>query len=185
MLRILTKNWWMVLLQGILTIGLGIAAFAWPGLTLSVLLVVLAAYFIIEGIAAVLASIRGEGGIWYALAGIAGVVAGVVLLLRPGMSAYALLIVIGLWALVRGFIEVVAAITLRKELKGEFWLGLAGVVTALFGLFVILRPGDGVMAVLGIIGFFAILKGIILCILSFKLKGVQGRVSDVRERVAG
>ena len=185
MLRTLVKNWWMVLLQGALTIAFGIAALAWPGLTLAILLLVLAAFLIVEGGAAVFAAIRGRQGIWYVLGGAAGVIAGLVLLFRPGMSAYALSVVIGLWALIRGFIEIVAAIVLRKEIQGEFWLGLAGLVTAAFGLFVILRPGEGILAILGIIGFFAILKGAILCLLAFKLKGLKGRVAELRERVTG
>ena len=170
----------MVLLQGLLTIAFGIAALAWPGLTLGVLLILLGVYLLIEGISALLAAIRGEKGMWYVISGAVSVLAGLFVLFRPGTTAVALLVIIGIWALIKGLVEIVAAIQLRKEMEGEFWLILAGVVTALFGLFVLVRPGQGALAILAVIGLFAILKGVILTLLSFKLKGVQERFAELR-----
>jgi uncharacterized membrane protein HdeD (DUF308 family) len=181
MLRALIKNWWMVLLQGLLTIGFGIAAIARPGLTLALLLTMLGIYWLIEGASGLFAALKGGKGFWYVLGGIVSILAGIFVFIRPGTTALALLVVIGVWALIRGVTEIVAALHLRKEMEGEIWLILAGVVSVLFGLFVLLRPGQGALAILSVIGLFAILKGLILTILSFKLRGFKGRL----EKVAG
>lgn len=180
MLRALTRNWWMVLLQGLLTIAFGIAAVAWPGLTLQVLLTLLAIYLLIEGISALIAAVRGGKGLWYVISGAVSILAGIFVFLRPGITAVALLVIIGLWALVKGLMEVVAAVQLRKEIQGEVWLILAGIVTALFGVFALLRPAQGALAILWVIGLFAMLRGLMLTLLSFKLKGVQERFADIR-----
>lgn len=183
MIRMLVRNWWMVLLQGLLTIGLGIAAFAWPGLTVAVLMTLLAIYMLIEGVPAVFAAIKGERGWWYAVGGVVSILAGLLLLFKPALSTVAIVIVVGAWAFAKGVAEIVAAIHVRKEIEGELWLILSGLVSVAFGLFLIFRPAGGILAILWLIGLFAILKGILLVLLSFKLKGLQGRFAEAREAI--
>ncbi len=183
MLQMLTRRWWWMLVRGIAAILFGIACFAVPGMTLWVLVTLFAAYAIVDGAAMIVFGRRTGKWIWYALAGLVSMVAGVYAIANPGISAIALVWVIGIWAILNGFFEVMAAIEIRKEVEGEWVLALAGVLSILFGLVLLFRPGAGALAVVWIIGAFAILLGILMVILSFKLKGLQGRVKDVVEKV--
>jgi uncharacterized membrane protein HdeD (DUF308 family) len=176
MLGTLMKNWWVFLVQGILAILCGIATLAWPGLTLIILLWTIGIYFIVDAITSFASMFKGDGWFWPLLGGLVSLAAGIATLARPGVTAIVLLIMIGIWALVKGITEIVTAIQLRKAIEGEFWLILSGLISALFGLFVIFRPGGGALAVLTLIAVFLIIKGLILVLLSFKVRGVGRKV---------
>jgi uncharacterized membrane protein HdeD (DUF308 family) len=88
----------------------------------------------------------------------------------PGLTAIALLWVIAAWALVTGALQIAAAIRLREEIEGEFWLGLAGAGSIVFGLLLFLRPGLGALAVVWLIGLYAIVFGVFLVALGFRVK---------------
>jgi uncharacterized membrane protein HdeD (DUF308 family) len=96
--------------------------------------------------------------------------------IMPGITALALLFYIAAWAIVTGIFQVIAAIRLRKEITGEFWLALSGLLSVGFGLLLIARPGAGIMAVLWLIAIYAIAFGVMLIFLAFKAKGFAKRV---------
>jgi uncharacterized membrane protein HdeD (DUF308 family) len=183
---ILQRYWWMILVRGILAILFGILVFTWPGITLLTLILLFGFYALADGIANVFTAIGGrrEQEHWWVLLllGLAGVALGVLTFLNPGITALALLFYIAIWAIVTGVLQIVAAIRLRKEIEGEFWLALAGAASAGFGLLLIARPGAGALAVLWIIGAYAIVFGVVLLILAFKARGF---VRDLRSGVAG
>ena len=94
----------------------------------------------------------------------------------PGLTAIGLLYLIAIWAIATGIFELAAAIRLRKEIEGEFWLGLAGLASIVFGLMLVVQPGVGALAVVWIIGSYAILFGVLLVALGLRLKGVKDRL---------
>jgi len=95
----------------------------------------------------------------------------------PGLTALILLYFIAAWHIVRGVFEIVVAIRLRKEIEGEGWLIVAGVLSVLFGLFLYARPGAGALALLWLIGTFALVLGVILIALGFRLKSLRPRLA--------
>ena len=105
--------------------------------------------------------------------GVVGILLGILVMVWPGISAIALLFWIAAWAIVTGVFEVVSAIQLRKEISGEFWLILSGVLSILFGIFAFIRPGAGALAVIWVIAIYAIVFGITLIMLSFKVRGLN------------
>jgi uncharacterized membrane protein HdeD (DUF308 family) len=109
--------------------------------------------------------------------------AGVIAIAWPGISAMALLWVIAAWAILSGIFQILAGWEIRKEVEGEWVLFVGGVLAIIFGLILFFRPGAGALSVVWLIGTFMILFGILQVILSFKLKGLQGRAKDVREAV--
>jgi uncharacterized membrane protein HdeD (DUF308 family) len=182
MKKYLAKYWWIFLLRGFFSIIFGILAFTMPGLTIATLVIVWGAYAFVDGIFSLWASATGKTKAddhWLVgLQGFIGLAAGVITLLMPGVTALGLLIAIAAYSLVVGVLQIAAAIKLRKEIEGEFWLGLSGLVSVLFGLFIIARPGEGALAVIWIIGSYAIVFGAFLIAFAFKIRG-RGDLQDI------
>jgi uncharacterized membrane protein HdeD (DUF308 family) len=173
LLTILSKNWWLVLLRGIAAILFGLLAFTWPGLTLLALVVLYGIFALADGLLALIAAISGGAPVsrwWLLAAGIAGLAAGMITLLWPGLTAVLLVMFIGAWAIVRGIAEIVGAIELRKEIDNEWLLIATGVLSVLFGVVVILAPGAGALALVWVIGTYALVVGVLLVALSFRLR---------------
>jgi uncharacterized membrane protein HdeD (DUF308 family) len=166
----------MLLVRGIAAILLGIAAFLAPGMTLEVLIIVLAAYFLVDGVFAIITAIqrRTTNPRWWVMLieGIISVIAGIGAFAYPGLTALILLNLVAFWAILTGVMQIVAAIRLREEIKGEFWLGLAGLVSVIFGILLILFPGTGILSLLWLLGSFSILSGIFLIMLAFRVRNL-------------
>ncbi len=174
-LRELADNWWLLLLRGIAAIAFGVLAFLWPDLTLLTLTYMWGFYAIADGVLALWAAIAGKGGEiaprwWLTVVGIAGILAGLLAFVWPGMTALVLLMFIASWAIVIGVLQIWGAIRLRKEIEGEWLLGLSGLLSLAFGVIMIARPGTGALAVVWLIGWFAILVGCVYIALAFQLK---------------
>lgn len=174
MLHTLARNWWAIALRGVCAIIFGLAAFAWPGITLAALVLVYGAYALADGVLAVVWSIfrRRAGAFpWGAfVAGLVGIAVGILTFLWPAITAIALLYLIAAWAIVRGIFEIVAAVHLRKELDNEWLLVLSGLASVALGVLLFLFPGAGVLAVLWWIAAFAIVFGVLEVILAFRLR---------------
>jgi uncharacterized membrane protein HdeD (DUF308 family) len=169
----LAKNWWLLLLRGIAAIVFGVLAFAWPGITIVSLVIVYGAYALVDGLFSLYAAISGGGTAprwWLAVVGIAGVLAGIISFAMPGMVALWFLLLIGAWAIVSGIFEIVGAIRLRKEIDNEWWLVLHGAISVIFGLLLFTQPLSGALAMVWVIGAYAIAAGVILCALAFRLR---------------
>ena len=172
-LHALAKNWWLLLLRGIAGILFGILAFAWPGITLLSLVILYGFYALVDGLFAILAAIKGgniESRWWLILIGILGVAAGLVTFFWTGITALVLIMFIGAWALIHGIFEIIGAIKIRKEIDNEWWLILSGALSVIFGLAVLIMPGAGALALIWLIGAYAIIFGGMLVGFAFRLK---------------
>jgi uncharacterized membrane protein HdeD (DUF308 family) len=173
-LQAITRNWWLVLLRGIVSILFGIAAFTWPGITVLALALLFGAYALADGVLALIAAVSGSErstpAWWLALVGVLGIAAGITAFLWPGITAFALVLVIGSWALLIGIFEIVGAIRLRHEIDNEWWLIAAGILSVLFGLAVLLSPGAGALAIVWVIAAYAIIAGALMIAFSFRLR---------------
>jgi uncharacterized membrane protein HdeD (DUF308 family) len=154
--RALTQHWWVVLLRGILAILFGILAYAWPGVTIAVLVLFWGAYALIDGILAVVAGIRGKWGA-LSVVGLLGIAAGVVTFLWPGITAITLVWIFAFWAIVAGVLQVSAAIRLRKEVQGEWLWILSGVCMVVLGVLLMLYPGAGALSIIWLIAGLAVI----------------------------
>jgi uncharacterized membrane protein HdeD (DUF308 family) len=175
LLRALAQNWWLLLLRGIAAILFGILAFTWPGLTLLTLIFLWGAYAIVDGVCALWATVSGRGNAmaprwWLAIVGFAGILAGILAFAWPGVTAYVLLLFIASWAVVTGVMQILGAIRLRKEIEGEWLLILSGALSIVFGLALFAQPGAGALALIWLIGWAAVIIGVIYVVLAFRLK---------------
>ena len=175
-LQALAKNWWLMLLRGIAAIAFGVLAFIWPGLTVLTLIMLFAAYALVDGLIALLAAAgernHGVPTWWLLLVGLLGIAAATITFFWPGVTALVLVTFIGAWAFLHGIFEIIAAIQLHKELDDAWLLGLSGLVSVVFGAAILLMPGAGALALVWIIGAYAILFGVILVVLSLRLRKV-------------
>ena len=173
-LIVLTRNWGAIALRGVAAIVFGILALVLPRVTLTALVFLFGVYAIVDGILNVVAAVRGRGTerLWWALLleGIVSIAAGVIAFAMPGLTALAFVYVIAAWALITGAFEIVAAIRLRKQMIGEWWLVLSGVLSLVFGVLLMLAPGAGALALVLWIGAYAIVFGALLLALAFRLR---------------
>lgn len=186
MLIVFTSNWWLLALRGLAAVIFGVLAFVWPHITLTALVFLFGAYALVDGAFAIVAGIRAprEFTRWWVLLieGILSVIAGVLAFAVPGITALILLILIASWAIVTGVFEIVAAVQLRKHITGEWLLALSGVFSVLFGAALLWNPLAGALAVVWLIGAYAIVFGVLLLALGFKLRGLERSVHQMTPR---
>jgi uncharacterized membrane protein HdeD (DUF308 family) len=173
MVHALAKNWWMLLLRGIAAIIFGVLALAWPGLTLLTLIQFYGVFVLVDGALSIIAAIAGGAPAprwWLAIVGLLGIAAGLLTFTMPGLTALVLLYFIAGWAIATGVFQIIGAINLRKEIDNEWYLILGGIVSVLFGVGVMMAPGAGALALLWVIGIYAVFMGVMFIALAFRLK---------------
>ncbi len=180
--RILSRYWWMTLLRGVVWILFGVAIFAQPGISLVALALTFGFFALVDGIGTVATAIGGrkEHEDWWVLLlmGLVGIGVGMLTFMRPDATALGLLYYIAIWAIATGLLASVAAIRLRKEIEGEFWLGLSGLASLGFGALLIARPDAGALAVLSLIGGYSVAFGALLVVLAVETRGFVKRTAN-------
>ena len=177
----LARTWWLMLLRGLVAIGFGILVFAKPQISLEVLVYMFGIFVLVEGTVGVVvaAHARNQLDSWAILLlwGLLGIAVGILSFIRPDITALALVFYIALWALATGVLEIAAAIRLREVVKDEWLLILAGVASVATGLILVWRPDAGALALLWLIGSYAIVFGVLTVLFAFKIRGFVGKVT--------
>jgi uncharacterized membrane protein HdeD (DUF308 family) len=181
MRNLLSKMWWAVLLRGLCGIGFGILAFAMPGLTLATLVFVFAWVAILGGVFEIVGAIsaRGTTDDWWVwlLQGIVGVLVGVLIFRVPGVTTLVLLFFIAMWALATGVLQIVAAIRLRHEIKGEGWMIVSGFASIALSLILMANPAAGALGLIYYIGGASLLSGLVLVGLALKVRKAAAAIT--------
>jgi uncharacterized membrane protein HdeD (DUF308 family) len=171
---VLIDSWWTLAIRGVLAVLFGLAALLLPGITLVALVLLFGAYALADGIIALIAGARGlrrhERSWPLLLEGVLGIAAGVLTVVWPGITALVLVYLIAAWALLTGALEIATAIRLRKIITGEWLLVLSGVVSILLGVILVVAPGAGALGLVLWIGAYALVFGVLLLILAFRLR---------------
>ena len=177
LVRVMADNWWVALLRGIAAILFGLMALIWPGLTVYALLIVFGAYAVFDGVMAIIVGFqrKSDDDSWWswALDGFLSIVIGLMALFWPEATALAFVIWMAAWAVVAGIFRIIAAIRLRKEIEGEWALGLSGLLMVIWGVLMALIPAAGLLSLAWQIGVFALLIGGVMVVLSFRLRGMR------------
>jgi uncharacterized membrane protein HdeD (DUF308 family) len=176
----LARNWWLLALRGVLGILFGIVAFVWPDATLAALILVFGAYVFVDGIFAVVAGIRmrRQLSLWWLvlLEGVAGIILGVLTFRWPDITALILLTFIAAWSIVTGIFEIATAVRIRTMIANEWLMILSGVVSIVFGALLIAQPGAGEIAIVWLLGAYALLFGILTLMLAFRVRGMRDTI---------
>ena len=171
----MTKNWWVLVLRGVLAIVFALLTFAAPAITLIYLITLFAVYAIFDGVLLMIAAFASGIGNWWTLllAGIFGIAAGGIAFAYPGLTAVTLIYCIAFWSIAAGIAQILAAIRLRKEIEGEWMLGLAGAMSVLFGILLVASPGAGALGLILVIASYAFVVGVVLICLGIKLRSFR------------
>ena len=172
MLNALSRNWWATVLRGLLAFAVGILAWTRPEVFWASLVLVFGVYAVVDGGFAILAAITGEtrDRALHLLEGVLGVVAGLIVFLYPDQAGTAIVLVIGLWAVITGVVEIVAAVRLRREIAEEWLLGLGGLLSIILGAILIVRPQFGQVATTYVLGTYGLIFGVVLVLLGLRLR---------------
>jgi uncharacterized membrane protein HdeD (DUF308 family) len=172
-MSILAKNWWLLVVRGLVAILLAGLAFAWPGITLTALVFLFGGYAFIDGLVSIAAAVRAidrrEHWGWLLVEGVTGIVAAAVTVMWPQITMLALVFVIAMWAILTGAMAIASAIRLRKEIRGEWLMALSGVASIVFGALVLSRPAVGALVLTLWFGAYMLVAGVLLVALGFRL----------------
>ena len=178
---LLTRNWWVFLLRGIVAVVFGLIAIFMPVAAFLSLVFVFGAFALVDGIFTIISAFtsnaKSENWWWLILEGLFGILIGVLTIIQPAAMGEAWLLLIAAWAIITGVLEIITEFRLRKEITGEFWLILGGLVSVAFGVFVAMAPTAGAFAVGTIIGIYALVFGVFLIMLALRLRKHAARVT--------
>jgi uncharacterized membrane protein HdeD (DUF308 family) len=182
--KALTRMSRLLAVAGVASIIFGATVLLWPGISLLSLTLLFGAFALVYGTFAIGAGLylmahRSTEWVPYVGGGVAAVVIGVITYLHPGFTDLTLVYLVAAWAFVIGVFEVVAALDMRGTLPGAVWLGLAGALSVVFGIVVAFRPGAGMLAVLWVIGVYAILAGVTRMVAAYRIHQFNGDVKAV------
>lgn len=176
LIETLKRHWWVPVIRGIAAIVFGIIALKYPGLTVATFVLLFGAWVLVDGVFRVVGAIghRASDKEWGfdLIIGIVGIIIGFLTFHAPQITALALIIYIAAWALMIGATEIALAIKLRREIKGEWFLILMGLVSIVFAVMLLWNPLPGALALVWLIGSYAIVFGILGIILGFRLRGL-------------
>jgi uncharacterized membrane protein HdeD (DUF308 family) len=178
---LLSKIWWAILLRGLCGIGFGILAFTMPGLTLATLVLLFGWVAILGGVFEIVGAISGRSKsddwwIWL-LQGVVGVLVGALTFYTPGVTTLVLLFFIAIWALATGVLQILAAIRLRHEIKGEGWMIVSGFASVALAVILLANPAAGALGLIYYIGASALLSGLVFTMVALKVRGAAKRVT--------
>ncbi len=180
MLQLLTRNWWTLALRGGVAILFGIAAFIWPMATALAFVILLAAFAFVEGVFAFVGAfgwgLPGGQRLLLILLGLLGIAVGVLAVTYPGLAAVTIVLWVGWWAIIAGIIQIIVAIEVRKQIENEWMLVLGAILSVLFGILLLYRPLTGVLTLTWLFGFYALLYGVIMLVLGFRLRSLPSRL---------
>jgi uncharacterized membrane protein HdeD (DUF308 family) len=186
---ILAKNWWSLVIRGVVALSLGVLTAVWPHIRVETLALVFLAYALIDGLVGIAGAVRAAEAHerWGALLfeGLTGIVTAIAIMLWPAIGGLSLIYVIAVWAFVTGAFEIIAGVRLRKLITGEWLLLLSGAASLILGVLMIAAALAGSLAVEHWISAYAIVFGVLLVGLGFRLRSwVTPPHADAQDRSA-
>jgi len=176
MFQVICGRWWVLLLRGLAAIALGACAIVWPGITVWILMAVYGGFCLADGLSGLMLGFGGgkNGKVWWSMVffGLLSIAAGIIAVAYPEITAFVLVTLIAISAIIRGVLEIASAIALRKEIDDEWVLVLSGVISIAFGVLLLAHPLAGTLALVLVIGAYMMVVGIMAVALSLRLRSL-------------
>jgi uncharacterized membrane protein HdeD (DUF308 family) len=170
----LAQNWWAIALRGVFAILFGIAALVMPGAALLAFVLLFAAYMLVDGVLAIISGVRAaqrhERWGWLIFEGILDLIAGGIAVVWPLITIVAFVFLMGAWAIVSGALLFGASFRLHIP-HGRWLMALAGAVSVIWGILLIVWPLIGAVVLTWWIAAYALFFGVALLVLAFRLRG--------------
>ncbi|MBB1294255.1 MULTISPECIES: HdeD family acid-resistance protein [Pseudoalteromonas] len=170
----LSKNWSVLLVRGLIAIIFGVITWFAPNASLSIMLLFFAGYFLFDGMLRTWVAWNSKQHNpywrWLLAGGVLSIIAGLVTLFAPNVTAILLLYYVAAWAIAIGAVEILIALKLRAEISNEWILIITGAISVLFGLYLIFNPSAGIHTLLWLVATYAVLFGALIVLFSLKLK---------------
>ncbi|MBC8275094.1 MAG: DUF308 domain-containing protein [Chloroflexi bacterium] len=168
------KHWWQVAVRGLIALLFGILLLAWPGVSLFVFAIFFGAFAFVDGIFTLVAAVNYKAGAgqrtWLFVRGILGIIVGIITFFWPAITELALVLLIGAWALVTGVMELNFAFRSVRETGAKWLFAVSGILSIILGILLLVRPIAAIIVVIWAIGAYAVLAGIVLIVLGFRLR---------------
>jgi uncharacterized membrane protein HdeD (DUF308 family) len=169
----LAQNWWAIAIRGVLAIVFGLIALVLPGATMLSLVLVFAAYALVDGIFAIVAAVRAarqhERWGMLGLEGIVNIITAAIAVLWPAITVVAFVLLVAAWAIVSGALLLAAAFRLSID-HGRWWLVLGGIASVVYGVLLVVAPMIGALVLTWWLGAYALVFGVALLVLAFRLR---------------
>ena len=177
----LATNWWALIIRGLAGIAMGILTLAWPGITLVALVFLFAGYALVDGVTSIIAAVHAaearERWVSMVLEGLVGIAAAIVTAVWPAITALALVYVIAAWAVHHRRTRSCGGGPPATPISGEWLLILSGVASLLFGFLLTMAPLAGAVVIALWVGAYALIFGVLLVALGFRLRMWGRRLS--------
>jgi len=171
---VLRNNWWALVLRGAIAILFALATFALPGITIAVLVTIFGFYALFDGIFAIVSTVKAVQGHrrWgaFLFEGIVGILFGLYAIVFPIGAAAAFVSFVAVWAIFTGILEIMAAVRLRRHIKGEWLLILLGVLSILLGVILVAAPVSGAVFLVWVFASYGLIFGVLLIALGFRMR---------------
>lgn len=178
-LREFTDAWPSFLLRGLITIVFGLVIMFWPQVALKTVLLIFGVFAAADGAMALFSAMRSKSmrsRLWLFIQGLVGVGAAAATWFYPEQITKVLFVLIGLWAFVRGVVDLLAALRLRRELANEWMLAVSGVMSVLIGLFLVTQPVAAALALFWVIGLYALVLGVLFTLFALRLRQIATQI---------
>ena len=186
--KVASRIWWSLAIRGVLAILFGIVAFVYTGQTLLALVFVFGVFAVLSGITSIVAAVRsGEAHQrwgWLAASGLLSIAAGIVAFVRPGVTALAIVYLIGAWAIVTGVFEIAYALALPDTLAHPWLAALSGMLSVVFGIVLAVWPISGAITLTWLVGVYAVLYGVTMLYYAYRLQALRHEVEAAQQVTA-
>ena len=175
------KHWWQILVRGIIALIFGIVVLAWPTAALIIFAILFGIFVFVDGIFTLVAAINYKAGggrrVWLYVRAVAGIIVGLTIFLLPVVAIPLLILIlvylIAAWALVTGVMELVYAFQANQDTAIRWMFAISGILSIILGILMLIKPLIGALVIALVVGAYAVLAGILLIILSFRLRSIK------------
>jgi uncharacterized membrane protein HdeD (DUF308 family) len=179
----ISDHWYIPLIRGLIAVLFGVVLLVHPVIAIATLVILFGAFAFADGIATIVTGLRfahPDSGRWWwmLLQGVVGILVGLIAFFLPITAAWALSILVAVWAFSTGILELGAAFRLRRDIPGEIFLGISGLLSLLLGVAFVILPGAALLTLVFVVGFYAIVAGVSLVVLSVRLRSLRARTQS-------
>jgi len=181
-IQAIASHWWILLIRGLVAILFGIVALVYPGITAIIFVFLFGGYAIVDGVLNLVTAIRfrhpdNQRWWWMIAEGVLGIGIGLVTFFYPGITAFSLGVLVCVWAITTGILEIAAAVQLRQTIPNEIIMIVLGALSIIVGIILAFEPLQALLVWVYVVAIYALIAGVAMIALSIRLRGVDTKIA--------